>query len=238
MSKYFRLYEECYLQIEEKNCAVYNTFNGKVYIITFQEARLLAMLENNLPIGEIVEKYNVTENFIMNTLNKFIKEELGTYYNSPIYVAKLVSNYDFNEKLFFKTPPDLRKVVIKLSNACSKNCKICKRDKINMLQCISCNRCNDSKEVISKEVFWSIIDKLKKTDCRLLQIKIPDITYDFNYFYGLLLELQRYKFNVMLLLGTDEMDDPKRMKLEELGFYISIQKRVDSQDDIDEICNY
>ena len=192
MKKYFRLFEECYLHIEENNCAVYNTFSGKVYVINIQEARLLAILENNFSIEEIIQTHNIGENFINETLNKFSEEGLGTYYDTPIYVAKLVSNYDFNDKLFFKTPPDLRKVVIKLSNICEHDCKSCSQDKINMLQCISCNESNENKQVISKQIFTDIIDKVKKTDCKLLQIKIPDITYNFDYFFDLLLELNEY----------------------------------------------
>lgn len=236
MKKYFRLYEECFLiSGDQENSAIYNVFDGNIYKITNVEKKILLMLENNIDIDYVI-KNNLTlgREEILNKLKLYEQNELGTFYEKPVHINKLVVDYDTMDKMPYAAPCKLSRVILSLSNQCSGSCKICYPNTYlcDKGSCIVCNgtekKCHT--QYMEKDVYEKILNTVFKLGCEELYIKVPDLNFNIDYICECLEIVYQYKFkNITLIVGYG-MDNERYIKrLSKYKIHIILQYIVENK---------
>ena len=160
-------------------------------MISAGEARFLTQLENNIPILQAIKNADITYSLAEEKLKLYQENNLGTYFDQPIYIAKVAPDYSYFEYTFFKVPPVVNRAIISLSNICDNNCYHCNSNKyINVLQCLTCTgkEKNISLENIDYCTLKLTLENLKKLNCNTVIFKIPSMrnnSYKFDRIFKL-----------------------------------------------------
>lgn len=240
MKKYFRLFEECYVLAKKKNPAIYNTFTGVVYVIKEQEAKLLSYTENNINILQAAKYAEMGYAEVENILDKYKKNKLGNYYDSPIYICKVAPDYTFYDHTFFKIPPIINKAIISLSNQCSRKCKYCNScDFINILQCNTCNGREKqfAQNFMEFDKFSSVITSLNKYNCTVIALKIPDISQNVQYYKKILTKTKDMGINNIQVICGSGYDEKTVEYLLEYDITPILQVNIENKLDIYDLVN-
>ena len=157
LKKYFKLHPYVKLVKGKKECALYDTLQGRLYSITLAQYDILNKCTQNLEV-------NVLANEDRDFLNNLLDKNLGLYYKYKNYI----------DPRFYGTPhaltdllkrTTLKRLFIEITNQCNLNCCFCKTDS-NLFRKTGCKRWECGSKMLSLEQWKSIIDSAKKLNCR------------------------------------------------------------------------
>lgn len=160
---YFKLYPECHLIQGACNGAIYNLLTGDVISIDHYEKELLSKCENNAPIKSLIE---------MEILKTFEEKNLGTFYESPIYVEKYRFGLLKEVLKFVRESAMLHCAYIELTNACNLDCYFC-YDEINSRRILSlgCSKWKiDEKNRLELNDWENLLYQLYNLGCKNIVI--------------------------------------------------------------------
>lgn len=181
MKKFFRLYEECFLiQNKNKSSAIYNVLDGNVYEIDAENTQILSLCENNIEISEIAKILNLEFDSIFKILKDFSKNNIGTFFERPVYVEKMIIDKTWQNNSFLKVAPTYRMAYIILENECNKECKGCNIDYIRKFPCMGCFKSNNQQQRAEINKYLKFIDYLKEVGVNEIYFSGGDITNHFE----------------------------------------------------------
>lgn len=178
MSKFFRLFEECYLINASKNPSIYNTFTGKVYVVSEKEAKLLSLLEANASIENASHQLAIPLEEVSDYLKLYEITGLGTFYKRPHYVTKIAPNYGYEENFWAKPAPRLFKAFVSLAKTCTRNCTFCNLSTtFSAHDCLTCvgQEQKFKNTVMPIGIALQSLEVLAALHCRLIQFRVPEI---------------------------------------------------------------
>lgn len=236
MKMYFRLHEECFIVPDKDGTgAIYNVFSGDIYRITDKETSIIRILENNESINDVLIKMpDISKEFLINKLNLYQENEIGTFYSKPIYINKLIIDYKAMESIPVTSSIILTRAIISLSNECRQKCEFCyPAQYIGDNTCVCCSglekkNIHQYMEIDKLEKILSAIEKLK---CKNIVLKIPDIEVKVEYFFQCLDKATKYSFeNITLMLGNTSMSKDTLCRLRRYNINLIVQKEVKDED--------
>lgn len=175
IKKYFKLFPTCTF-INGDNCGcLYDTSSGKMIQLDHEKASALAKSENNIPILQIKEDTS----FFM----QLKQMGIGDYYDNPIYVEPINSNYITEKEKILPQNYLLKKLYLEISTECNLNCIFCKRD--NTL--------------------------FRKTGCKLWPQK-QDEELDFEKYAEIIKSFKKLQGEEIIFIGADPLLKLDKMK--------------------------
>ena len=135
--EYFNLYNHCYFHRGEKNAAVYDIFQKRIFWIEdSRKIDFLDMSRRGLSLSEISRRLSVEESLIRNFAAFYETVELGAFYESPKVSPKyrpFIHPHLEREKSFYRP---LGVVSLEVSTRCTGQCWFCDSDKrLASLEC-------------------------------------------------------------------------------------------------------
>lgn len=236
MKKYFQLFEECILVYNSINeGAIYNLLSGDVFQYNYNETNILSLCEKKYSIEQVIELLNISSESVFCFLDKLEIANLGFYSDQPVYVEKMLIDYNWRELSFIKDRPVVEKAYILLNNSCKCNCIYCDENHIRMNGCIGCfkNTNNSNKETTVEEYFMAL-DKLKLLGVNTIFFSGGNFFSDFkknikivNYAKNLFIK------NIVLFLGSNQRVENEYLEeLKRLDVDICIQVPVQDKESI------
>ncbi len=207
LKDYFRLFEECYLVQGINKGSIYNLLNGHIYDIDNQEQILLNLLEKNHSISEVINTHNIEKSFIQKTLDIIKKENLGNYFDKPIYIEKTVRYPFWREYLFAKEAPTLTGAFINIKNKCDKACEYCKHETIRKYSCLTCHKDNNISKKMDKKDVFKVLEYLKRMNCHEIYFTGGNIFLDNKRTIEILKYAKQLGFkSIKVIYGGDKLD--------------------------------
>lgn len=230
LKNYFRLFEECYLVQGTNRGSIYNLLNGYIYDLSNQEQMLLNLLETNQSIDEIINVHNIERSFIEKTLSMIKEQDLGNYFDKPVYIEKTIKYPQWQEFLFTKAPPVLIKAFINLENKCDKMCSYCNYENVRTYYCLSCHKDNDTSKGMNRKDIFKILQYLKRLNCYELYFTGGNIFLN----YDRTIEILKYARNlgfksINVIYGGNNLDARIIDGIEDLDICIIIQIYIDDK---------
>lgn len=237
MNKYFRLHEECFFVPDRDGSgAIYNVFSGDIFKVSENEAKIIMLLENNESIDKIPDKIpNVTETFLIDRLNTYKENEIGTFYDRPVYINKLMIDYKAMQSIPTTSSIILTRAIISLSNVCHQKCKFCyPAQYIGDNTCICCSGLekNIQQQYMEIERLRKIIVSITKLKCENVVIKIPDIEVKSEYFLKCLDIIMEYSFLSSTVILGNPCSKSILFNLLQYNINLIIQKEIKDAKDI------
>lgn len=160
---YFKLNPECYLINGEKNGAILDLINLKIYALNYNESTELTY----------AEKSSITQNN-SEFLLKLKENNLGNFYANSVYIDKIrvgpLREQDDNKL-------KLNKTFLEINNNCNRNCLYCSHSGYKRtLGCLGCNKWDDNGDPLTLDKWKSIIDELVDLQCNDIFITGGDLT--------------------------------------------------------------
>lgn len=242
MKNYFRLHEECYYVSDiTGEGVIYNTFDGNVYRLTKLESDVLKLLENNYSIDDVIKRIaGISRNELIKKLDIYSENEIGTYYENPVYIHKLMLDYKAIDFLPSLSSHYLNKAIISLSSECYAKCEFCYPNRyVGDTTCICCTGLEKSlsEQYMKYEILQEILEHLSKLQCSLVCIKIADIQTREDYFFKCLDLVSKYHFDkTLIIIGNGRIKKDLLYRVIQYKFEIILQKEV-TKSIIDEAVN-
>lgn len=232
MKSYFRLYEECFFVDDATGKAcIYNLLNGNVYSLSEKEAILITLCENNTNLNEIHKLCDLSDESINMILNKLNCNDLGSYYDKPVFVEKMLASKKIQEVMFNQPIESISRAFIILDNSCDLNCKYCNNDYITKSSCMKCFRKTKGKDKTSFSEYVFALGYLDTVG------EIKDIYFaggDLLNNYDRNLEIIRYAASlsfkeIYVFIGGNR--DVEKSVLENLSKYATLILQIEITDE-------
>lgn len=237
MSKYFSLFEECLLVPEENNPAVYNTFSGKIYKITQEEATFLSYLELSEKIERAADLTGISVDKAFQYIDLYTENRIGCCSEKAKNTSKNFPNFLSLESYWLRPSPRIQLAIISLSKLCAGNCVYCNQDEVTTAYtCSSCTgiekRFNNSFLPINTAE--KILTDLHLSGCENILFRIPDYTVNKNYFDKIFDITSRKSFTFSaVLIGYGNIIDDDLKNIQRYNITPVLQFNVTSDKDLE-----
>jgi radical SAM protein with 4Fe4S-binding SPASM domain len=162
-NEYFFLNRESLFHKGQSNFAVYNIFNGDIISINQLIGSILVLTEDGKNINEIAQLLGMTVAEVCLPLNDLVKQELGNYYSSRIYIEKYKVGSPIEMNL--TNLPIIKRCFVELPGECELDCAFCGQP--TLFQCSTCTRLKTNADVFSTKAF---ISRILQMNCEQLII--------------------------------------------------------------------
>ncbi|MDW2800888.1 hypothetical protein RZO55_25290 [Clostridium boliviensis] len=144
MKRYFQLFEECLLVNNSNDGgAVYNLISGDVFTYKISETNILALCEKKNSIDNISKSLNILHEYLISFFDKLVEANLGFYSDEPVYVEKMIIDYNWMELSYLNERPVVERAFILLNSKCDCDCYYCNENSIRMNSCVGCFKDTD-----------------------------------------------------------------------------------------------
>lgn len=237
MSKYFRIFEECFFVYGRFNqAAIYNVLDGNVYTIAGKQALIVSLCEKNMPIENIARETSISTNEIMDILSKMKENNIGTFFSKPTYIEKLVIDRKWQENSFLKEPPKIMMAYLVLNSTCNQDCKYCNKNYVRKYSCIGCFRSKLPESRTSIQQYKSALDSLSKLNTEQIYFTGGDLLENYDENIELIEYATSLKFKHIFVFigGNRKICENKLEKITELGVHIFLCVEVEKSNTLDD----
>lgn len=227
MTRYFRLFEECYLVKGANGGAIYNLLSGEVFSLNCEEQEIVALFELNTPLSEVSLKTGATQEKLYHLLRELIQKKLGSFYSRPIYIEKISKEAQWKENLFFGLPPVIRRCFLEITTKCDYLCQFCgSKDFVRRTPCLGCNKWINKGSECSLDDMLSVLQIMRNLGCNYLILTGGDVFLDWEKTRIILRDSKNLGYNEVLLIIGGKIPSFAFEELERLKIAVLVQKHV------------
>lgn len=212
MKKYFQLFEECILVYNSVGeGAIYNLLSGDVFQYNIDETNILKLCEKKNAIQQVIKLLNKSSEIVLRFLDKLATANLGFYSDKPVYIEKMLIDYNWQELSFIKDRPTIERAYILLNKVCDCNCIYCDENHIRLNECVGCfKNINSSGEETAVEEYFMALDKLKLLGVNTIFFSGGNIFENFERNITIIKYAKKiFINNIVLFLGCNQTVEQK-----------------------------